>query len=245
MQLDIHQCLIDYQEIDCFRLFLVDALRTSECQTARFVRCRATPLSTRPTAITYRRSASAITTDPIDRETETLIERITRFTRDRPAALSQSSIAIFHVYPSSSQENCHWLISMGTYRHNHDATFALFNLSPAVDALAFSEASQFRSLVLIAHALLAHRQFLEPPDSTMRRPGARALTSRQREIVELIAAGMSTKEIAKRLKVSPYTIHNTVRRMLANHKMRKRMMLCGLLTTSVSMTSASRSSVAS
>lgn len=57
------------------------------------------------------------------------------------------------------------------------------------------------------HAInTAVAQFLETVDVTPRQAAAPALTSRQREVLRLVAAGLADKEIARRLTLSPRTV---------------------------------------
>lgn len=54
-------------------------------------------------------------------------------------------------------------------------------------------------------------------------PAARmAMSPRQREIMDLVATGMSDKEIAARLQVSPYTVRTHLQRLYAQHGLRNR-----------------------
>ena len=49
-----------------------------------------------------------------------------------------------------------------------------------------------------------------------------ALSPRQREIMHLVASGMSDKEIAARLQVSPHTVRTHLQRLYAQHGLRNR-----------------------
>lgn len=51
---------------------------------------------------------------------------------------------------------------------------------------------------------------------------AMALSPRQREIMGLVATGMSDKEIAARLQVSPHTVRTHLQRLYAQHGLRNR-----------------------
>lgn len=48
------------------------------------------------------------------------------------------------------------------------------------------------------------------------------ITPRQREILELVAAGLSDKEIASRLRVSPRTVQSHIDRFFMKHDIHKR-----------------------
>ena len=60
----------------------------------------------------------------------------------------------------------------------------------------------------------------KPPDGSSA-PGAGQLTSKEREIVQLIAEGLANKQIARELKISANTVHahrNNIARKLNIHK---------------------------
>lgn len=48
------------------------------------------------------------------------------------------------------------------------------------------------------------------------------ITPRQREILELVAAGLSDKEIASKLRVSPRTVQSHIDRFFMKHDIHKR-----------------------
>jgi DNA-binding CsgD family transcriptional regulator len=49
-----------------------------------------------------------------------------------------------------------------------------------------------------------------------------ALSPRQREIMHLVVTGLSDKEIAARLQVSPHTVRTHLQRLYAQHGLRNR-----------------------
>jgi DNA-binding CsgD family transcriptional regulator len=56
------------------------------------------------------------------------------------------------------------------------------------------------------------------PDS----PGPEAITEREREILELVAAGLTDAQIAERLTVSPHTAHRHIANARAKLGVRSR-----------------------
>ncbi len=58
--------------------------------------------------------------------------------------------------------------------------------------------------------------------SDLQKPAPMHLTRRQAEILELVASGLSDKEIATRLGVSPRTIQSHLDRLFLQHGFHKR-----------------------
>ena len=77
-------------------------------------------------------------------------------------------------------------------------------ISKAIDAAATSE------------------QFIDPATPTARRGGGRALTKRQREILQLFANGHSTARVAKRLGLSSETVKTHTKQILSRLEARDR-----------------------
>jgi DNA-binding NarL/FixJ family response regulator len=77
-------------------------------------------------------------------------------------------------------------------------------ISKAIDAAATSE------------------QFIDPATPTGRRGGGRALTKRQREILQLFANGHSTARVAKRLGLSSETVKTHTKQILSRLEARDR-----------------------
>jgi DNA-binding NarL/FixJ family response regulator len=50
----------------------------------------------------------------------------------------------------------------------------------------------------------------------------RRITPRQKQILELVAAGLSDKQIASKLRVSPRTVQSHLDRFFAEHRVHKR-----------------------
>jgi DNA-binding CsgD family transcriptional regulator len=80
--------------------------------------------------------------------------------------------------------------------------------------------------VAVQHLLRANLRLHEARVLSARRPSTQAVTMsaspRQREIMRLVAAGMSDKEIAARLHVSPYTVRTHLQRLYASHGLHNR-----------------------
>lgn len=80
--------------------------------------------------------------------------------------------------------------------------------------------------VAVQHLLRANLRLHEARVLTASRPSAHIVTMsvspRQREIMRLVAAGMSDKEIAARLQVSPYTVRTHLQRLYATHGLHNR-----------------------
>ena len=80
--------------------------------------------------------------------------------------------------------------------------------------------------VAVQHLLRANLQLHEARVESARKTSASAVTMsvspRQQEIMRLVAAGHSDKEIAARLQVSPYTVRTHLQRLYAQHGLRNR-----------------------
>jgi len=80
--------------------------------------------------------------------------------------------------------------------------------------------------VAVQHLLRANLQLHEAHERTARRASSPVVTMsaspRQHEIMRLVAAGLSDKEIAARLQVSPYTVRTHLQRLYAQHGLRNR-----------------------
>lgn len=80
----------------------------------------------------------------------------------------------------------------------------------------------------ISHFLLRQHFYFRARHSTDRARHSHLLTDRQAQIVRLIGLGLSDKQIAIQLGVSPHTVHNVIQRLLRKHAMCKRIQLCRL-----------------
>ncbi len=80
--------------------------------------------------------------------------------------------------------------------------------------------------VAVQHLLRANLQLHEARERAARRASSPVVTMtaspRQQEIMRLVAAGLSDKEIAARLQVSPYTVRTHLQRLYAQHGLRNR-----------------------
>lgn len=81
--------------------------------------------------------------------------------------------------------------------------------------------------VAVQHLLRANLRLHEARVLSAREPSPSPIVTmsaspRQREIMRLVAAGMSDKEIAARLQVSPYTVRTHLQRLYASHGLHNR-----------------------
>jgi len=81
--------------------------------------------------------------------------------------------------------------------------------------------------VAVQHLLRANLRLHEARVLSARKPSPPPMVTmsaspRQLEIMGLVAAGMSDKEIAARLRVSPYTVRTHLQRLYASHGLRNR-----------------------
>lgn len=81
--------------------------------------------------------------------------------------------------------------------------------------------------VAVQHLLRANLRLHEARVLLDRKPSpshivTMSVSPRQREIMSLVAAGMSDKEIASRLHVSPYTVRTHLQRLYASHGLHNR-----------------------
>lgn len=80
--------------------------------------------------------------------------------------------------------------------------------------------------VAVQHLLRANLQLHEARVRTAHKTSSPVVTMtvspRQREIMHLVATGLSDKEIAARLQVSPYTVRTHLQRLYAQHGLRNR-----------------------
>ena len=80
--------------------------------------------------------------------------------------------------------------------------------------------------VTVQHLLRANLQLHEAHAESERKSASPIVTMsaspRQQEIMHLVAAGLSDKEIASRLQLSPYTVRTHLQRLYAQHGLRNR-----------------------
>lgn len=80
--------------------------------------------------------------------------------------------------------------------------------------------------VAVQHLLRANLQLLTARVQSERRAAipveVMAVSPRQREIMHLVAVGLSDKEIAARLQLSPHTVRTHLQRLYAQHGLRNR-----------------------
>ena len=80
--------------------------------------------------------------------------------------------------------------------------------------------------VAVQHLLRANLQLHEARVRSARRASSPIVTMsvspRQREIMRLVASGLSDKEIAARLQVSPFTVRTHLQRLYAQHGLHNR-----------------------
>ncbi len=80
--------------------------------------------------------------------------------------------------------------------------------------------------VLVQHLLRANLRLHEARVRSARKPSTAVVTMtvspRQREIMHLLATGLSDKEIALRLQVSPHTVRTHLQRLYAQHGLHNR-----------------------
>jgi DNA-binding CsgD family transcriptional regulator len=80
--------------------------------------------------------------------------------------------------------------------------------------------------VLVQHLLRANLRLHEDRMQSARRPSVvvemMSVSPRQGEIMHLVATGLSDKEIAARLQVSPHTVRTHLQRLYAQHGLHNR-----------------------
>jgi DNA-binding CsgD family transcriptional regulator len=64
------------------------------------------------------------------------------------------------------------------------------------------------------------------------KPVPEILTKAQKKIFDLMVVGMATKTIAKRLKLSPHTVHDQIRKILHAYGVHSRVELMAILINS-------------
>jgi len=126
------------------------------------------------------------------------------------------------------------LISLGLQDSATAHSYQIFEVTSQADLAGILAGPSLSAMHQVSHFLLwRHFGFRsnELPRQAAKRP-----TERQLQIVELLAAGLSDKQIARQLDLSQHTVRNVVRRLLTKYGMRKRIQLCRLAsaTTMVS-----------
>jgi DNA-binding NarL/FixJ family response regulator len=110
------------------------------------------------------------------------------------------------------------IVAMGDRPERHIAREAL-----AAGAMAYvARCAPAEDLRKAIAAAAASEQFLDPAVPTGRRGGGRALTKRQREILQLFAHGHSTARVAKRLGLSGETVKTHTKQILSRLEARDR-----------------------
>jgi DNA-binding NarL/FixJ family response regulator len=110
------------------------------------------------------------------------------------------------------------IVAMGDRPERHIAREAL-----AAGAMAYvARCSAPEDLSKAIAAAAASEQFMDPAVPTGRRGGGRALTKRQREILQLFAHGHSTARVAKRLGLSGETVKTHTKQILSRLEARDR-----------------------
>jgi len=85
------------------------------------------------------------------------------------------------------------------------------------DATQKRESEQFTQQVLDAARRMRAGDFSVPPSAASVAPPAQDLTRREREVLSLLAQGLSTRDIAQTLSISPSTARNHIQNIL--HKL--------------------------
>jgi DNA-binding NarL/FixJ family response regulator len=110
------------------------------------------------------------------------------------------------------------IVGMGERPERHIAREAI-----AAGATAYVARSSPTEVVSTAvHAAATAEQFIDPATPASRRGGKRALTKRQREILQHFANGESTAKVAKRLGLSSETVKTHTKQILSRLEARDR-----------------------
>jgi len=92
----------------------------------------------------------------------------------------------------------------------------------AAEAYVALVAAAFMGLGVWLGAKLFRRASAEPFDANTLAQSALGITGRELEVLELLAAGQSNKEIARRLDVSPNTVKTHVTKLFGKLQARRR-----------------------
>jgi PAS domain S-box-containing protein len=106
-------------------------------------------------------------------------------------------------------------VSVLTYRASDNPTPLVVHLFR--DATQKRESEQFTQQVLDAARHMRKGGFSTPPAPASATPPTQDLTDREREVLALLAQGLSTRDIAQTLSISPSTARNHIQNIL--HKL--------------------------
>ncbi len=106
-------------------------------------------------------------------------------------------------------------ISILTFRASDNSTPLVVHLFR--DATQKRESEQFTQQILDAARHMRAGGFSAPPAPVSGTPLAQDLTDREREVLSLLAQGLSTRDIAQTLSISPSTTRNHIQNIL--HKL--------------------------
>jgi DNA-binding NarL/FixJ family response regulator len=120
--------------------------------------------------------------------------------------------ALYGLALAASAALLQWL----DYRHFARAQSETFYI--AVIALAFLALGVWAGVKLLGHRAPP----AEPFDGNPQAQATLGISPREREVLELLAAGLSNKEIAERLHVSPHTVKTHVARLYEKLDARRR-----------------------
>jgi len=91
-------------------------------------------------------------------------------------------------------------------RYDEPATIYVFSSQKRAEEEALALARAAKENMILAQKLLS--ALCPPPETTDRGPGSAKLSQRQIEVAELVAQGLSSKEVAARLGLSEATVRN-------------------------------------
>jgi DNA-binding NarL/FixJ family response regulator len=110
------------------------------------------------------------------------------------------------------------IVALGDRPERHLAKEAIAAGAAAYVAKSSAEEHLSRAVEAASEA----ETFIDPATPTGRRGGARALTKRQREILQMFADGQSTARVAKRLGLSGETVKTHTKQILTRLEARDR-----------------------
>ncbi|GAB4528767.1 MAG: hypothetical protein Kow0063_05210 [Anaerolineae bacterium] len=131
-------------------------------------------------------------------------------------AVTGSPVTSYDTYVRTKSGELRWIsVSILTFMNSGNASPLVLHLFR--DATQKRESEQFTQRVLDAVRRMREGDLSGVGVPVSGKPSARDLTEREREVLSLLAQGLSTRNIAHSLSISPSTVRNHVQNIL--HKL--------------------------